>query len=62
MRKNLSQVKALNRAYQQCKGTWSREDQIAIAKKLGLTEQQVYKWSWDQLQKKRGSGGLEYDE
>jgi len=53
MRKNSDQLKALKRAYQQCQGTWTRDYQVYIAHQLGLSEQQVYKWSWDQLQKKR---------
>lgn len=53
MRKNRDQLKALKRAYQECQGTWTRDYQVYIAHQLGLTEQQVYKWSWDQLQKRR---------
>jgi len=53
MRKNSDQLKALKRAYQQCHGTWTRDYQDYIAHQLGLSEQQVYKWSWDQLQKRR---------
>jgi hypothetical protein len=53
MRKNSDQLKALKRAYQQCQGTWTRDYQVYIAHQLGLSEQQVYKWSWDQLQKRR---------
>jgi hypothetical protein len=53
MRKNRDQLKSLKRAYEECNGTWTREEQTAIARKLGLKEQQVYKWSWDQLQKRR---------
>jgi transposase-like protein len=53
MRKNWDQLKALKRAYQECHGSWTRDYQVYIAHQLGLTEQQVYKWSWDQLQKRR---------
>ncbi len=53
MRKNRDQLKALKRAYEECKTLWTKEEQKIIAKKLGLKEQQVYKWCWDQLQKRR---------
>ena len=47
IRKNRDQLKILSRTYEQCGGNWTKEDQTKLAHELGLSEQQVYKWSWD---------------
>lgn len=55
MRKNREQLKALKRLYEQSESLWTKEEQMMIARQLGLKEQQVYKWCWDQIQKRRKS-------
>ena len=30
---------------------WSKEHIASLALRIGLTEQQVYKWNWDMLHK-----------
>ena len=47
VRKNRDQIKALHVAFQQSNGNWSKDEQMILARQLGLNEQQVYKWSWD---------------
>lgn len=48
VRKNREQLKILMRAYEETDGgSWTKDDQKKLAHELGLSEQQVYKWSWD---------------
>jgi hypothetical protein len=49
IRKTNDQVEVLKQHY---KPNWSKQEIATLAKITGLTELQVYKWSWDQSNKK----------
>jgi len=49
LRKNNEQVEILRKNY---KPTWTKEDIVLMSSLTGLTQLQVYKWSWDQASKK----------
>lgn len=53
IRKSRDQRKILKRSFEESRGNWTREQQQELAAVLGLTEQQVYKWSWDQKKRLR---------
>lgn len=47
MRKSIYQVKVLKQEYK-LNPNWEKEDMIAVGKKAGLEYHQVYKWYWEQ--------------
>mmetsp|Transcript_32958 Transcript_32958/g.57862 ORF Transcript_32958/g.57862 Transcript_32958/m.57862 type:complete len:174 (-) Transcript_32958:3084-3605(-) len=51
-RKTAAQVKLLKREYN-ANPVWSKETYVELAAKTGLSESQVYKWSWDYRKKLR---------
>ena len=53
VRKNRDQIKALQKAHDKCGRDWTKSELKKLAQQLGLSIQQVYKWSWDQVQKKK---------
>jgi len=58
-RKSGDQIKQLNEIYKTCT-EWNKNKISEIAKTTGLSENQVYKWIWDQKRKssKSNSKGL----
>eukprot|EP00826_Nyctotherus_ovalis_P058948 TRINITY_DN8155_c0_g1_i1.p1 TRINITY_DN8155_c0_g1~~TRINITY_DN8155_c0_g1_i1.p1 ORF type:complete len:201 (+),score=52.05 TRINITY_DN8155_c0_g1_i1:260-862(+) len=50
-RKNMDQLKLLYNEYKK-NPNWNKTTMAEMAQKTGLTEAQVYKWSWDQKRKK----------
>jgi DNA invertase Pin-like site-specific DNA recombinase len=49
-RKTCDQIKHLKEIYRTC-SNWSKEKISEVAKETGLSENQVYKWIWDQKKK-----------
>ena len=49
-RKTKAQVKLLEQELE-ANTNWTHEDMDRIAKKIGLSKSQVYKWNWDQRKK-----------
>lgn len=49
-RKTKGQVKLLEQEME-ANSNWTNEDMERIAKKIGLSKSQVYKWNWDQRKK-----------
>ena len=49
-RKNMEQLKVLYNEYKE-NSNWNKTIMTEIALKTGLTEAQIYKWSWDQKKK-----------
>ena len=49
MRKSIYQTKILTQEFAK-NSCWSREDMLAISKMTGLTQNQIYKWYWEQKQ------------
>lgn len=62
VRKNNVQRKLLKDEYDKSYGRWEKDEMKNIAKHLGLSNQQVYKWYWDTKKKeseaKPSGGGL----
>ncbi len=58
-RKSGDKIKQLNEIYKTCT-EWNKNKISEIAKTTGLSENQVYKWIWDQKRKssKSNSKGL----
>ena len=50
-RKNMDQLKVLYNEYKK-DPNWNKDTMAEMARKTGLTEAQIYKWSWDQKKKK----------
>jgi hypothetical protein len=50
LRKNKDQIKVLENEYKK-NADWSRDYAKKLAKSLGLSDCQVYKWHWDQRKK-----------
>ena len=50
-RKNMDQLKVLYNEYKK-NPNWNKGTMAEMAQKTGLSEAQVYKWSWDQKRKK----------
>lgn len=50
-RKNPNQMQYLMQEYQK-DPNWSKETCLRVSLATGLTESQVYKWGWDQKNKK----------
>ena len=50
-RKSMEQLKQLSEEYKK-NPNWNKDIMAKVARKLGLSEAQVYKWGWDQKKKK----------
>jgi hypothetical protein len=62
VRKNLLQQRVLEREFQQAispsngrQNVWSKDKIKDLAKKVGLSEGQIYKWQWDRQNKRDAS-------
>ena len=49
-RKSMDQLKMLEKEFQVCT-EWDKDKITKLSKKTGLSEAQIYKWSWDQKKK-----------
>ncbi len=54
-RKSGDQIKQLNEIYKTCT-EWNKNKISEIALSTGLSENQVYKWIWDQKRKSNSKG------
>lgn len=56
-RKSNAQIKVLKAEFE-VDPHWTKERITALSAKTGLSEGQIYKWSWDYRKKLKDSGGL----
>jgi hypothetical protein len=49
-RKSVDQLRILSQEFKKC-AEWDKDIMSLLAKKTGLSEAQIYKWSWDQKKK-----------
>ena len=56
-RKSVNQLQTLQKEFE-ISYDWSRDDITRLSQQTGLSEGQIYKWSWDQKKKSQASERL----